>query len=184
VASQDERAGASRFMAFAKRLFGRDRRPPDFPWDIPDVAETEAQSIVEEVVRRGRRNEWLGNTWWRIRSRWMVVHYLIGMPAALLAATSGGLALKESERAVLTGVLALVAAALGALLTWLNPTAKAANAVTHAYAYWRISSWTRVKIAADLPNATTEHARRILEDLHQQEMAAMRVTEEQFTTRG
>jgi len=58
---------------------------------------------------------------------WTNIHLWIGIPAAVLAAIAGGSALSQFDyHEIVAGTLAIIAAALAALATFLNPNEKAA----------------------------------------------------------
>ena len=108
------------------------------PQGIPD----DARSAAEEIVRRGRRNEDLGDQAERWRRRWVRLNYLLGVPSALLAGISGVWVLNDTND-VWAGILALSAAGLAGVLAYLNPTVRVANANVRANAYWEISHRAR-----------------------------------------
>jgi len=140
-----------------------------FVWRVPEGLGADVKPIAEEIVRRGRRNEDLGDKYgFRMRT-WTSLSYIIGAPAAILAAISGVLAANGNHHNVIVGALALASAALGGLLTFLNPASHAANANARATAHWRTSIWVRYAITSELPTANIDTARKLLRDLQSRE---------------
>lgn len=143
-----------------------------FPWTVPDGVADDACVAVEEIVRRGRRNEQLGDAAGYKSRVWARVNLLMGGSAVLFAALSGAVAIKDSSPTV-AGVLAAISAALAALVTFAKPSETAAKAKAEANAHWRISGWARREIALELRNADLVAARRVLLELDEREDQAM-----------
>jgi len=97
----------------------------------------------------------------------------LGAPAAALAGISGAVILGDPSKHLLAGVIALISAALGALLAFLNPTERAKRAEVDANRYWLISAWVRFVAAADLPGADLPTARHLLLELQRREETVM-----------
>jgi hypothetical protein len=140
-----------------------------FVWRIPDGLGADVKPIAEEIVRRGRRNEDLGDKYGSRMRLWTSLSYIIGAPAAILAAVSGVLATNGNKHNVVVAALALASAALGGLLTFLNPASRAANANARATAYWRTSIWVRYAVTSELPTADIDAARKLLRELQSRE---------------
>jgi hypothetical protein len=144
-----------------------------FQWMVPDDIDPAALPIVTEIVRRGRRNEHLGDSQERRRRLWSGLHLMLGAPAAVLAGTSGAVILGNPDANVVAGILALASAALGALLAFLNPSQRATRAEVAANRYWLISAWVRFVVAAEIPHADLAAARNLLLELQRREETVM-----------
>ncbi|MBM7424324.1 SLATT domain-containing protein [Spongiibacter marinus] len=64
---------------------------------------------------------------------WGVAHYIVGLPATVLAAVAGHQALNSNEQ--LAGSIALLAAAITAVLTFLDPASKRQSHLSSANQY-------------------------------------------------
>jgi hypothetical protein len=144
-----------------------------FQWQVPDDIQDSLLPIAREIVRRGRRNEHLGDQQESRRRRWSTLSLLIGAPAAILAGASGAVILGDPSANVVAGIIALASAALGTLLTFLNPSQRATEAQVAANRYWLISAWVRFVVAADLPNVDPAAARGLLLELQRREETVM-----------
>jgi hypothetical protein len=142
-----------------------------FDWRVPESVTDDLRPLAEEIIRRGRRNEDLGDTFGRRARRWVGLNYLLGAPAAMFAAIAGAITVVDPKRNLVAGVLALTAAGLGALMTFLTPAARAAGATTRATAHWRTSIWVRTVVTAELPFADLAGARALLAELQAREDA-------------
>ncbi|MCX4860760.1 SLATT domain-containing protein [Streptomyces canus] len=94
--------------------------------------------------------------------RWRALHWLLGVPATLLAAVSGTTALVESTGGTPAGILALVSAGLGAVLTTVNAPQRAGQAAASANAYLEIQTAARQHREIDLPDWPLGDAREAL----------------------
>ncbi|MGW2354262.1 SLATT domain-containing protein [Actinacidiphila glaucinigra] len=80
------------------------------------------------------------------------LHWLLGIPATLLAAVAGTTALVESTGGTPAGILALVSAGLGAVLTTVYAPQRAGQAAASANAYLEIQTAARQHREIDLPD--------------------------------
>ncbi|WPW23685.1 SLATT domain-containing protein [Streptomyces sp. HNS054] len=94
--------------------------------------------------------------------RWRAIHWALGLPATLLAAVAGTTALVESTGGTLAGILALLSAGLGAVLTTVNAPQRASQAVAAANVYLSIQTAARQHREIDLPDWTYTEARKAL----------------------
>ena len=97
--------------------------------------------------------------------KWRSVNYLLGIPASLLAAAAGGTALAATAGRVAAGIMAIVAAGLGALLTTVNASHHMNQASSAANAYLEIQTAARQYRLIDLPNGDLSEARQQLAEL-------------------
>ncbi len=81
---------------------------------------------------------------------WRATHFWLGAPAAALAAIAGSTGLATDAGRTVLAVLALGAAALGAVLTTLNPARRAELAHTVANAYLALENDARIARTVDL----------------------------------
>jgi hypothetical protein len=140
-----------------------------FSWHVSEDLDRDVRRIAEEIVRRGRWDEHLGKRYQLHMRIWTSLGYVMGAPAAALAAIAGFLATNSSQHNTLVGALALTSAAIGGLLAFLNPASRAANANARAKAHFRTSNWVRYAITAELPKADFEAARKLLRVLQSKE---------------
>jgi hypothetical protein len=144
-----------------------------FSWTVPDSIDPELRGMVAEIVRRGRRNEHLGDKRETHRRWWARMYMLLGAPAAVLAGVSGAVILGSPDSNVLAGVIALMAAALGALLGFLDAPGRARRAEIDANRYWLISAWARFVVAAEAPFSDRAGLRALLMELQRREETVM-----------
>jgi hypothetical protein len=146
-----------------------------FKWRVPEGTDPAVLPIVTEIVRRGRRNEHLGEAQDGRRRFWSRLHLILGAPAAVLAGISGAVILGNPDANIVAGVIALVSAAFGALLAFLNPSERATRAEEAANRYWLISAWVCFVVAAEIPNADPAAARNLLLELQRREETVMSI---------
>jgi hypothetical protein len=145
-----------------------------FHWELPPGFKPELLPMIEEFVRRGRRNEDLGDKHEAVRRVWILVNYLLGVPAAVLAAVSGGVGLGDSRQ--LAALLAFMSAGLGGLLAFINPAARISDAGRRAAAHWRIAQWARYVLTAELGTADAASVKEYLREIQARENAALELT--------
>jgi hypothetical protein len=145
---------------------------PRFPWHIPKKLEPDARPIAEEIIRRGSWDETLGKRYQSHARIWTSLSYVMGASAATLAAIAGFLAANNSAHNTLVGALALASAAIGVVLTFLNPASRASDANARAQMHFRTSSWARYIITTELPAADFEAARKLLRELQSKQDGA------------
>ena len=147
-----------------------------FRWRIPEGVADAARPIAEEIARRGRRNEDLGDTAARSRRLWVALNYVLGVPAAVLAGISGLVGSLDAEQSTAAVILAFASAGLGGVLAFLNPTVGAADANARANTYWEISHQARFMLATGIPRADAERATELLKELQEAEVRAMKTS--------
>lgn len=96
---------------------------------------------------------------------WQRLNFWLGSLAAASAAVSGALVLASSGLDILGGVLALFAAAGGAVLTVVNASQRATVANAAANAYLEIQNAARRARLVDTPWMDLEQGRAILQGL-------------------
>lgn len=96
---------------------------------------------------------------------WRGVNLALGLPASLLAAVAGTTALVESTGRVTAGILALLSAGFGTVLTTVNASRKTDQAASAANAYLELQTAARQTREIDLPGLSLTEARKALADL-------------------
>lgn len=97
--------------------------------------------------------------------QWRTVNLLLGLPASGLAAVSGATALASTAGRLLAGLLALAAAAFGAILTTVNASHRTSQASAAANAYLEIQTAARQARLVDLDHMAVEDGRTALAEL-------------------
>lgn len=97
--------------------------------------------------------------------QWRGINLLVGVPASVLAAISGAAALASTANAFWAGVLALAAAAFGAVLTTVNASHKTNQATSAANAYLEIQTAARQARLLDLPTAELSEMRSTVQEI-------------------
>lgn len=97
--------------------------------------------------------------------RWRGVNLSLGVPASVLAAVSGATALATTTGRIAAGIIALVAAGFGGILTTVNAAHRMNQASAAANAYLEIQTAARQARLVDLPHQTIDEARTTLAEL-------------------
>ncbi len=129
----------------------------------PDVDTTAA--IRDELERIEESAKWSAQCQFEQAKQWRGINLALGLPASSLAAVSGAAALASTTSRVVAGVIALVSAAFGALLTTVNASHRTNRATAAANSYLEIQTAARQARLIDLPTATPDEARSILAEL-------------------
>ncbi|WP_345944038.1 SLATT domain-containing protein [Streptomyces sp. SID3212] len=116
-------------------------------WRLEESAMISAQAQFEEA------------------KHWRGVNLALGIPTTVLAAVAGTTALVESTGRVTAGILALISAGLGAVLTTVNAPHRVSLAVSCANAYLEVQTAARQARKVDLTPNTVDAARTTLADL-------------------
>ncbi|MFE5093669.1 SLATT domain-containing protein [Streptomyces sp. NPDC056638] len=130
--------------------------PGDLPGSHRPIA-LEADRLHESAL-------WSAQGQFEQAKLWRLINLLMGVPAAALAAISGGTAL-GGDLGVWPGVLALISAALTATLTTVNASRRMTQAQSSANAYLQLQSATRQFLAIDLADLSRDDARETLRNL-------------------
>ena len=129
------------------------------------TAPEDLQALAQEVHRIHESAAWSGQIQFEQLKLWRAMNTLLGVPAAVLAAISGGTGLAQPHSATVPAVLALVAAGFGAALTTLNPSRRVAQAQSAANAYLEIQTSARQLLLVDLGVLGREEARDKLNEI-------------------
>ncbi|MCA1604373.1 MAG: SLATT domain-containing protein [Acidobacteria bacterium] len=130
------------------------------PRDIPD----ELQPIAAEADRIYESALYSAQGQFEQAKLWRLLNLALGVPAAALAAVSGGTGL-AGKGSTVPGVLALLAAAFGATLTTVNASRRMTQAQASANAYLELQTAARQFLTIDLVSMSREPARETLRSL-------------------
>ena len=115
--------------------------------------------MIEESAR------YSGQSQFEQAKLWRSVNLLFGIPTSALAAVAGASALAEIVSLFTAGLLALSAAALGAVMTTMNAPQRVQSAEAAANAYLALEADARVLRTADMPSMAFSEARSALSEL-------------------
>jgi hypothetical protein len=121
--------------------------------------------IAKEVHRLHETVLWSGQGQFEQMKFWRAMNAVFGVPAAVLAAVSGGTGLAAHKLTPTPAILALIAAGLGAALTTLNPSRRVSQAQAAANAYLELQTAARQLLTVDLRDSSREDAREQLATL-------------------
>lgn len=142
----------------------KDRKPTPPLIPMPTVPE-ELKALAQEIHRIHESVAWSGQIQFEQLKLWRTMNIALGVPAAVLAAISGGTGLAHPHSATVPAVLALIAAGFGAALTTLNPSRRVAQAQSAGNAYLEIQTSARQLLLVDVKNIGREAAREELSEL-------------------
>lgn len=125
----------------------------------------EPEAIRQELSRIEESAMFSSQGQFEQAKRWRSLNFLLGVPASVLAAVSGATALASTAGRLTAGVLALAAAALGAVLTTVNAAQRASHSATSANGFLAIQREARQVRLIDLPAQAPQDSRAALADL-------------------
>jgi hypothetical protein len=137
---------------------------PSYVIRVPSVSE-ELAPIAKELHRLHESLMWSSQVQFEQMKLWRAMNILLGTPAAVLAAASGGTGLASGGGATVPSVLALIAAGFGAALTTLNPSRRVSQAQASANAYLELQTEARQFLLIDVPTLSAKDAREHLTQL-------------------
>lgn len=123
---------------------------------------SELEPIAAELDRIHEAVLWSAQGQFEQMKLWRMMNILLGTPAAVLAAVSGGTGLAAEEVTSTPAILALLAAGFGAALTTLNPSRRVAQAQASSNAYLELQTSARQLLTVDLKNLSESDARERL----------------------
>ncbi|MET7368071.1 SLATT domain-containing protein [Streptomyces sp. NPDC005566] len=129
---------------------------------VTDGGASRSRAFDAEFRRLEESAMWSAQCQFEEGKRWRATHWALGLPATLLAAVAGTTALVESTGGTTAGILALLSAGLGAVLTTVNASQRASQAVAAANVYLSIQTAARQHREIDLPDWTSTGAREAL----------------------
>jgi hypothetical protein len=121
--------------------------------------------IAAELQRLEESAMWSAQGQFEQAKQWRSLNLLLGIPASALAAVSGITALASTAGRIPAGVIAIAAAAVGAVLTTLNAGQRAAKATAVANAYLEVQTVARQARLLDLGSMTSDQARTLIANL-------------------
>ncbi len=128
--------------------------------------EAQRRAINNELARLEERAMWSAQGQFEQAKTWRALNVWLGAPSAVAAAVSGALVLASDSLNILGGVLALIAAAGGAILTTVNASYRSTQASAAGSAYLEIQTRARQSREVDLPwEVDLEAARQDLGEL-------------------
>ncbi len=132
---------------------------------VPSGLTDDLRPIGEEIHRLHESILWSAQSQFEQLKRWRAIHYWVGVPAAILAALAGVGGLAKFHVWWVPPFFALAAAALGAILTTMNPAQKAALSASAAAEYQKLQTEARQLLLIDLPELSKSEARDRLADI-------------------
>lgn len=130
-----------------------------------NLAERRRGAIEDELKRLEESAMFSAQQQFEQMKLWRGVNLSLGLPAAVLAAAAGATGLAATTGRVIAGILALTAAAFGALLTTVNASHRMNQAASAANAYLEIQTAARQLREIDLPDMSIDDARASLSEL-------------------
>jgi len=133
----------------------------------PPGAETEVRrkAIEDELRRLEESSMYSGQIQFEAAKQWRSINLTLGIPASVLAAVSGATALAATTGRIVAGILALVSAAFGAILTTVNAAHRMNQSAAAANAYLEIQTAARQTRLIDLSYMNIDDVRAILGEL-------------------
>ena len=138
--------------------------------DNPGASESEKdvrtrKAIEVELQRIEESAKYSAQIQFEQTKQWRRINLVLGLPASVLAAVAGATALATTAGRVVAGLMALAAAAFGAILTTLNASPRMNQASAAANAYLEIQTAARQAREIDLENWSVDEARAELAEL-------------------
>lgn len=127
--------------------------------------EARRTAISDELERLEESAMYSAQIQFEAAKQWRGVNLGLGIPASVLAAVSGATALTATTGRIVAGVLALVSAGFGAILTTINAAHRMNQTASAANAYLEIQTAARQARIIDLPDMSIEEARAALAEL-------------------
>lgn len=132
---------------------------------MPEDVKPDVLPIAQEIHRLHESVAWSGQGQFEQMKFWRAMNAVFGVPAAVLAAVSGGTGLAAHKLTATPAILALIAAGFGAALTTLNPSRRVSQAQAAANAYVELQTAARQLLTVDLHQLSREDARKQLTTL-------------------
>jgi hypothetical protein len=143
-------------------------KPYDVAMEMPENLPSSHEALGKEVDRLHESAMWSSQGQFEQMKIWRLANLVFGLPAAVLAAISGGTGLAAAnspDPSTTPAVLALIAAGFGAALTTLNPSRRVTQAQGAANAYLEVQTAARQLLGIDLVKLSFEDARAKLQEL-------------------
>ena len=135
------------------------------------------KELADELRRLEEDTTYASQSQFEASKFWRLWHWMLGIPAAVLAAVAGFTGLISVTGRIPAAILALIAAVMGGLLTTVEPNKHVRQAQAAGVAYNEVRVGTRQARLVDLPNVPLQDARSRLHDLTEQKNQVDRVAE-------
>jgi hypothetical protein len=131
-----------------------------------EVSESERRhALADEFNRLEESAKYSAQNQFEQAKQWRGINLILGLPASALAAISGATALASTAGRFWAGLLALGAAAFGAVLTTVNASHRTNRASSAANAYLEIQTAARQARLLDLPTGDLDEIRAALAEI-------------------
>jgi hypothetical protein len=127
--------------------------------------DTRRQAIEAELKRLEESAKDSAQSQFEQAKQWRGVNLGLGVPTSVFAAIAGAMVLAEQNLALFAGVMSLLAAAGGAILTTVNAAHRMNQASAAANAYLEIQTAARQARLIDLPGQDLDDAKATLDEL-------------------
>lgn len=131
----------------------------------PPSEESRREAISKELHRIEESCQYSAQIQFEQTKQWRAVNLWLGLPASMLAAVAGATALADTAGRIAAGIIALIAAGFGAVLTTVNAAHRMNRASSAANAYLEIQTAARQARELDLPGWDLDEARAALGEL-------------------
>jgi hypothetical protein len=132
------------------------------------------RAIILELKRIEESALYSGESQFEQAKLWRGINLMLGAPAAALAAIAGATALASTSGRLAAGIIALVAAGLGAVATTLNAPHRSKESQDSGNAYLALLSDCRITRTIELPTSSDAGAQAALATLRSQQDAINR----------
>jgi hypothetical protein len=134
--------------------------------ETPELdTERRRKAIETELHRLEESAMYSAQIQFEAAKQWRGLNLTLGIPASVLAAISGATALTVTTGRIVAGVLALVSAGFGAILTTINSAHRMNQAAAAANAYLEVQTAARQARLVDLAYQSIGEARATLAEL-------------------
>ncbi|MCM3848778.1 SLATT domain-containing protein [Pseudonocardia sp. DR1-2] len=123
------------------------------------------RAIADELRRLEESAMYSAQIQFEAAKQWRGMNLVLGLPASVLAAVAGATALADATNQLVAGILALMSAAFGAILTTVNAAHRMNQASAAANAYLEIQTAARQARLIDLPGQDIDEIRATLAEL-------------------
>jgi hypothetical protein len=140
--------------------FGQGTRDSDFFDRNREAVRTELSQVIERATVEAKAARGRASAWSRL-------YFVIGLPAAILAAVAGATALASTTGRVAAGIIALVAAALTTAATFLDSSTRQTSYENLAAGWQVVANDAELKLVVDIENDDwlVQDSRTQLQDL-------------------
>lgn len=115
------------------------------------------KNLIKEAKRIEEDCKYSANSHFIASNRWSKYHLWIGIPSSIIATVAGASILSQFDQYdYLSGILAIIVAALTATSTFLNPSGKASNHQSSGTKYRSLSNRSRIFYEIDCLSELSE----------------------------